>query len=76
MGDSGGDATTSAEGRGGTGVRRGPTDTDEHGGHAIAAATTVAEDEGRSVETIVSPFEVSVLLVEFAASPAHPLVVC
>ena len=42
----GGDATTSAEGRGGAGVRRGPAGTGGHGGRATAAATAVVE-EGR-----------------------------
>ncbi|XP_066341399.1 uncharacterized protein [Miscanthus floridulus] len=49
------DATTSAEGRGGARIRRGPAGTDGHGGRATTAA--IAEDEGRSAEAVVSPFE-------------------
>ncbi|XP_066323608.1 uncharacterized protein [Miscanthus floridulus] len=52
-----GNPTASAEGRGGAGVRRGPAVTDEHGGHATAAATVVVEDEGRGAEAVVSPVE-------------------
>ena len=76
MGDGGGDPTASVEGRGGVGVRRGPAGTGGHGGRATAAATAVVEDEGRGAEAIVSPFEVSVLSVEFAASSTCSLVVC
>ena len=47
-----------------------------HGGRTTAANTAVAEDEGHSAEAVVSPFKVSVLSVEFVASPARPLVVC
>ncbi|XP_066374080.1 uncharacterized protein [Miscanthus floridulus] len=56
-GDGGGDLTASAEGRGGVKVRRGPAGTGGPGGRATIAATTVVEDEGRSAEAIVSPFE-------------------
>ena len=76
MGDGGGDSTASVEERGSVGVERGPASTDEHGGRTTAAATVVPEDEGRSAEAVVSPFKVSVLLVEFVVSPARPLVVC
>ena len=69
MGDGGGDPIAFTEGRGGVGVRRGPASTGGHGGRATAAATTVAEDEGCSAEAVVSPFEVSVLLVELQHLP-------
>jgi hypothetical protein len=74
VGDGGGDPIASAEGRGGVRVRRGPAGTGGHRGRATA--TTVAEDERRNVEVIVSPFEVSVLSVEFATSSTRSLAVC
>jgi len=75
VGDGGGDSTASVEERGSVGVERGPAGIGGHGGRTTAAATAVAEDEGRSAEAVVSPFEVSVLSVEFVASPARPLVI-
>ena len=47
-----------------------------HRGRATAAATTIAEDEGHGAEAVASPFEVSVLPVEFAISPTRSLVIC